>query len=59
MKKIIYLICSIFLFIFISGCAGYEPIFGSNNLQFRIDDYTIEGDKTLGNKIYSRLYGLS
>jgi len=59
MKKIF---CSIFLLIllvFVNGCVGYEPIFGSTNLQFEITDYSIEGNKILGNKIYSKLYSLS
>jgi hypothetical protein len=45
--------------LFINGCAGYEPIFGSTNIQFEIVDYSIEGNKILGNKIYSKLYSLS
>ena len=36
-----------------------QPIFGSTNLQFEIADYSIEGNKILGNKIYSKLYNLS
>ena len=59
MKKIAYPIFSFILLIFINGCAGYEPIFGSTNLQFEIADYSIKGDEILGNKIYSRLYSLS
>ena len=59
MKKIFYPICSLILLIFINGCTGYEPIFGSTNLQFEIADYSIEGNKILGNKIYSKLYSLS
>jgi len=59
MKKITYPIFSFILLVFINGCAGYEPIFGSTNLQFEIADYSIEGDKILGNKIYSKLYSLS
>ena len=59
MKKIIYTIFSIILFISISGCAEYKPIFSSGNIQFNIADYSIEGNKILGNKIYSRLYSLS
>ena len=34
MKKIVGPIFSLILLIFINGCAGYEPIFGSKNLQF-------------------------
>ena len=59
MKKIAYPIFSLLLLIFINGCAGYEPIYGSTNLQFEITDYSIEGNKILGNKIYSKLYSLS
>ena len=59
MKKITYPIFSFILLIVINGCTGYEPIFSSNNLQFKITNYSIEGDKILGNKIYSKLYSLS
>ena len=59
MKKIAGPIFSFILLIFINGCAGYEPIFGSANLQFKIANYSIEGNKILGNKIYSKLYNLS
>ena len=59
MKKIAYPILSFILLLFINGCSGYEPIFGSTNLQFEIADYSIEGNKILGNKIYSKLYSLS
>ena len=59
MKKVIYPIFSFILLLVINGCAGYEPIFGSTNLQFKIADYSIEGNKILGNKIYSKLYSLS
>ena len=59
MKKIIHIIFSLILMISIDGCVGYEPIFGSKNLRFEIANYSIEGNKTLGNKIYSRLYSLS
>ena len=59
MKKIFCQIFSLILLIFVNGCVGYEPIFGSTNLQFEIADYSIEGNKILGNKIYSKLYSLS
>ena len=59
MKKIVAPIFSLILLIFINGCAGYEPIFGSTNLQFEIADHSIEGNKILGNKIYSKVYTLS
>ena len=51
MKKIAYPIFSFILLIFFNGCAGYEPIFSSTNLQFEIADYSIEGNKILENKI--------
>ena len=59
MKKIANLIFVFTLLIFINGCAGYQPIFGSTSLQFEISNYDIEGDKILGNKIYSKLSNLS
>ena len=59
MKKIAYSILSFILIVLINGCSGYEPIFGSRNLQFEIADYSIEGNKILGNKIYSKLYNSS
>ena len=59
MKKIAYSALSFILLIIINGCTGYEPIFGTSGLQFKIADYSIEGDRILGQKIYSRLYRLS
>ena len=59
MKKIYYLISLFVLLILINGCAGYERIFSSTNLQFNISSSTIEGDKQLGNIIYSKLYNIS
>ena len=59
MKKVIYLIIPLILLICINACSGYKPIFSSSNLQFEIVDYVIEGDKKLGNQIYSKLYNLS
>ena len=59
MKKITHLISSIILLVLINGCAGYEPIFSSTNLEFEIDNHSIEGDKILGNKIYSQLRNLT
>ena len=59
MKRISYPIFSFILLILINGCVGYEPIFGSKNLQFEIADYSIEGNKILGNKIYSKLHSSS
>ena len=59
MKKKICLIFSIILLIFINSCAGYEPIFGSKNLIFKIEEHSIKGNKELGNKIYSKLNNIS
>ena len=59
MKKIFYLTFLISLFIFVNDCTGYKPIFSSTSLQFEISNYDIEGDKILGNKLYSKLYNLS
>ena len=59
MKKILLLITSFFILIHISSCAGYKPIFDSTNLNFEIAKHTINGEKKLGNKIYSKLYGVS
>jgi len=59
MKKISYIIASLIIFININSCVGYKPIFGSTNIQFKIINYSIEGNKKLGNKIYTKLYNLS
>ena len=59
MKKIYHLIILLFFIIFASGCVGYKPIFGSSNLEFDISEYSVEGDKKIGNEIYSKLYNLS
>ena len=59
MKKIFYLTFLISLFIFVNNCTGYKPIFGSTSLQFEISNYNVEGDKILGNKLYSKLSNLS
>ena len=59
MKKIPYLFISFIILINIGACTGYKPIFGSSNLEFKIADYSISGDKKLGNQIYSKLYNLS
>ena len=59
MKKIVHLIISLVLLTYINACSGYKPIFGSSSLQFEIADYSLDGNKKLGNKIYSKLYNLS
>ena len=59
MKKISYIIASLIIFININSCVGYKPIFDSTNIQFKIINHSIEGNKKLGNKIYSKLNNLS
>ena len=59
MKKTPYLLVIFITLTIIYGCAGYKPIFGSSNLNFKVADYSIKGDKKLGNAIYSKLYSLS
>ena len=59
MKKITTLPFLCVILICVYACADYKPIFGSTNLQFEIADHSVEGDKKLGNKIYSKLYNLS
>jgi len=60
MKKITHhIIFFIIILIGMNGCSGYKPIFSSTNFEFEIADYSIEGNKKLGNKIYSKLFNLS
>ena len=55
MKKKTNLIIAFILLILINGCSGYKPIFGSVDLQFEISEYSIEGNQTLGKKIYRKI----
>ena len=59
MKKILYPVFILAAFILINQCAGYKPIFSTTNIQFKIVDKEINGDKLLGNKLYSKLNVLS
>ena len=59
MKKISYFFILFIILINIGACTGYKPIFGSSNLELKIADYSILGDKNLGNQIYAKLYALS
>ena len=59
MKKIFNLFISLILLINIYACSGYKPIFSSSDVQFKIADYSIIGNKELGNQIYSKLYNVS
>ena len=59
MKKINYLISILLCLNLLNGCAGYKPIFGSSNLQFKISEYVINGDEEIGNNLYLKLNNLS
>tara|TARA_B100001123_G_C15308972_1_gene1023666 strand:- start:2041 stop:2532 length:492 start_codon:yes stop_codon:yes gene_type:complete len=59
MKKIFNIAFLIFIFISLNECTGYKPIFGSSNLKFQIEEYEVEGDRKLGNKLYAKLHSLS
>ena len=59
MKKNYQFIFLIFVLSFVSACSGYKPIFQSTNIEFKIGAYSVEGDKILGSKIYSKLHNLS
>ena len=59
MKKISYFLIPLILMLNISACTGYKPIFSSSNIQFELADYSLKGNKKIGNQIYSKLYGLS
>ena len=59
MKKIFYPIILLFFVIYVYSCTGYKPIFGSSELNINIAEYSLDGDKNLGNQIYSKIYNLS
>ena len=59
MRKIKNIILSTIILALVNGCSGYKPIFSSTNLQFEILEYSIEGNKILGNQIYSKLNNIS
>ncbi len=59
MKKITVLFVSLFLIISLNSCNGYKPIFSSAKFKFEIADYSIVGDKKLGNMIFSKLNNIS
>ena len=59
MKKVILILTSIMFLTSIISCSGYKPIFASKNMSFKISKHTTEGDKLIGNKIYSKLYRAS
>ena len=55
MKKLRNLLFIGLVYTLINSCSGYEPIFSSKNLQFQINDYEINGDQIIGNKIFDQL----
>lgn len=59
MKKIAFLILSLILFINISSCVGYTPIYSYSNFNFKIEDYSIKGEERLANLIYRKLNNIS
>ena len=59
MKKILYIINLVFLLASIEACTGYKPIFDASKVAFKINDYSLSGDRNLGNKIYYKLYNFS
>ena len=59
MKKILYSIFIFAAFILINQCTGYKPIFATTDIQFKIVDKKIEGNRLLGNRLYSKLNVLS
>ena len=54
MKKKFYLVILFILSQFLNGC-GYNPIFVSENLNFKIVSHTINGDIELGKQIFEGL----
>ena len=56
MNRILNLIVLFTFLLFLNSCVGYEPIFSSTNLQFKIVDYSIKGNKVLGKQIRLRFF---
>ena len=59
MKKKISFIIPIILIFLINACSGYKPIFSSQNLEFKIVNSNIEGEKNLSDKILNKLEKIS
>ena len=59
MNKKIYFPLLLILLFFLYNCAGYEPIFSPTGINFEIKNHNIEGDKSIGKNIYSKLNVLS
>jgi len=47
------------ILICLSACGGYNPIFGLTNLEFKITEKKIEGDKQIAKLIYNKLQNVS
>ena len=59
MKKLTFLIISGILFLYVSGCVGYTPIYSSSQFNFIIENHSIKGEERLANLIYRKLYNVS
>ena len=59
MKKLTLLIISGILFLYVSACAGYTPIYSSSQFNFIIENHSIKGEERLANLIYRKLYNVS
>ena len=59
MRRIIFTFSFLIISFYLVGCAGYKPIFASAKVEFDIGMHKIEGDKLLGNKIFSNVKNLS
>ena len=59
MKKLTLLIISGILFLYVSACAGYTPIYSSSQFNFIIENHSIKGEERLANLIYRKLYNAS
>tara|TARA_B100000029_G_scaffold471329_1_gene510890 strand:+ start:379 stop:864 length:486 start_codon:yes stop_codon:yes gene_type:complete len=55
MKKKLKFISSIFFVIFLFSCAGYEPVYKSSSLKFKIEEYEIQGNNELSNNLYTKI----
>jgi len=59
MRKIIFISLFFIISLNLFGCTGYKPIFASAKIEFDIGEHKIEGNKLLGNKIFSNIKNLS
>ncbi len=59
MNKIFYNIAAVIFLVILTSCAGYEPIFSTSKIGFKIADYSISGDNKIGNQLYVKLNDIS